>query len=143
MTTRWMSADAWLAAHERNLPARQVCLGFQVGPVAPPERRRSPVGHRWPTPPAGPSPWPELVERIDQVVDRIREKHKRKLAGRRAALLEDRALAREVYELIRERGIADAITALGISRQALVDMRLAHGRPAPLGTGNRTARRTA
>jgi hypothetical protein len=88
---------------------------------------------------AEPEPLPdrfvELLERLDQVA----AAHKRSRAdrrgghysGRRGALISDRELAREFYELCLVEGVAPIRRALELSRQSLQDVWITHGWKAP------------
>jgi len=124
MAARWIPADEWLRSLEDQEPRRSLGYLLPGGRPCPPPPPPAP------TLPDG--PWVDLLPRIDLVVDAIRLQPKRKLAGRRTALLEDAGLAREVYELVRERGIQDALDHLGVAYQALIDVWLKHEWPPPL-----------
>jgi hypothetical protein len=96
-----------------------------------------------PAPPRGqvavadplPDRFAELLERLDQVT----AEHKRSRAdrrgghysGRRGALISDRELARQLYELCLVEGVAPIRLALALSRQSLQDVWNAHGWKAP------------
>jgi hypothetical protein len=112
----WMDVDTWLHLQDPDpAPAR-----VQVA-VAKPE----PLPDRF----------AELLERLDQVA----AAHKRSRAdrrgghysGRRGALISDRELAREFYELCLAEGVAPIRRALELSRQSLQDVWNAHGWKAP------------
>ena len=112
----WMDVDTWLRLQDPDPVPPQV----QVA-VAKPE----PLPDRF----------AELLERLDQVA----AAHKRSRAdrrgghysGRRGALVSDRELAREFYELCLAEGVASIRKALELSRQSLQDVWIAHGWKAP------------
>jgi hypothetical protein len=112
----WMDVDTWLRLQDPDpAPAR-----VQVA-VAEPE----PLPDRF----------AELLERLDQVA--AAQKHSKAdrrgghYSGRRVALISDRELAREFYELCLAEGVAPIRRALELSRQSLQDAWIAHGWKAP------------
>jgi hypothetical protein len=143
-----MPAEEWLARrdHQRSSRHSQI-LGYQdpIRHVPPTTRTRTnrPIEYRYPRPPAAEavSPWPEVRTRIDKALRLIRQEPRAKHARHRAVLLRHHTLAREVYQLIQQRGVNDALDNLDLSRQALRDVWERHGWPPPIGVGNCTRRR--
>jgi hypothetical protein len=113
----WIDVDTWIRRREGWTPPRRM----RVVP------RR----------PAGPPPdrFVELLKRVDQVAAaHRRSKADRRgghYSGRRAALIADQELAREVYDLCLVEGVAPIRRALELSRQSLQDVWTAHGWKAP------------
>ena len=95
----------------------------------------------FPIPIERPSPTPadmtELLARIDAKLPDIRKQHQRSHAGRRAVLLENEDLAREVYEIVSREGVEPTIRALDMSRQGITDVWNHYGWPPPIGASNR------
>jgi hypothetical protein len=113
----WMDVDTWLRRQEGwTTPARMRAV---------PRRAAGPLPDRF----------GELLTRLDEVA----AEHKRSKAdhrgghysGRRAALISDRELAREFYELCLAEGVGPIRQALELSRQSLQDVWAAHGWKAP------------
>jgi hypothetical protein len=113
----WIDVDTWIRRQE----------GW-----TPPLRMRA-VRRR----PAGPPPdrFAELLEQLDQAA--ADHKHSKAdhrgghYSGRRRALIAQRDLAREFYELCLVEGVATIRSALELSRQSLQDVWKAHGWKAP------------
>jgi hypothetical protein len=108
----WMDVDTWLRLQNPDPAPAQARVA-----VAEPE----PLPDRF----------VELLERLHQVA----AAHKRSRAdrrgghysGRRGALISDRELAREFYELCLVEGVASIRGALELSRQSLQDVWIPHG----------------
>ena len=112
----WMDVDAWLRLQDPD-PAPTLVRVAVAEPEPLPDR------------------FGELLERLD----RVAAAHKRSrgdrrgdhYSGRRGALISDRELAREFYELCLVEGVAPIRRALELSRQSLQDVWNAHGWKAP------------
>jgi hypothetical protein len=112
----WIDVDTWLRLQD---------------PDPAPVPVRVTVADRQPLP----DRFAELLERLDHVA----AAHKRSRAdrrgghysGRRGALISDRQLAREFYELCLDEGVAPIRRALELSRQSLRDVWIVHGWKAP------------
>jgi hypothetical protein len=112
----WIDVDTWLRLQDPGPAPTRVQVAV-AEPEPPPDR------------------FAELLERLDQAA----ATHKRSKAdrrgghysGRRGALISDRELAREFYELCLVEGVAPIRQALELSRQSLQDVWTAHGWTAP------------
>jgi hypothetical protein len=112
----WIDIDTWLRQQDPDPDPPRVQVAV-VDPKPLPDR------------------FAELLERLDQVA----AEHKRSRAdrrgghysGRRGALISNRELAREFYELCLTEGAASIRKALELSRQSLQDVWIAHGWKAP------------
>jgi hypothetical protein len=108
----WMDVDTWLRLRDPDPTPAPVRVAVDEPAVLP---RR----------------FGELLARLDQVA----AEHKRSRAdrrgghysGRRGALISDRELAREFYELCLVEGVAPIRRTLELSRQSLQDVWIAHG----------------
>ena len=112
----WMDVDTWLRLQDPD-PAPVLVRVAVAEPEPLPDRF---VG---------------LLERLDQVAAAHKRSRTDRRGGhyssRRGALISDRELAREFYELCLAEGVAPIRRALELSRQSLQDVWIAHGWKAP------------